>query len=111
MTKIKKGEKLVPKIVLSRHVVSEPQFMEAIARSVFDDGSWFISAKGSINAEAYGQILKAKKLVLIKGTDDAFSGKYYVSKVIHIFKPGSYVQEFKAKRNAMSVEGSEGFEK
>jgi hypothetical protein len=110
LSKIKKGgvNELLPKIVLSRHVVSEPQLMEAITRSVFDDGSWFISAKGTVNAEAYGQFLRAKSLGLIKGADDK-SGKYYFSKVVHIFKPGSYVQEFKAKRNAIGLEGDEKF--
>jgi phage protein D len=105
------GENLVPTIVLSRHVVSEPQLMESVARSVFDDGSWFVTAKGVVNAEAYGNVLKAKNLVLIKGADDAYSGKYYVSKVVHKFKPESYVQEFEAKKNAIGVEGSESFQK
>ncbi len=103
LTKIKTRETLTPKIILSRHVVSEPQLMESIARSVFDEGSWFINAKGTVNAESYGKVLKTKSLVLIKGSNDTFSGKYYVSKVIHTFKPGSYIQEFKAKRNALGI--------
>lgn len=110
--KVVPGEKLVPTIVLSRHVVSEPQLMEAVARSVYDNGSWFVTAKGVVNAEAYGNVLKAKNVVLIKGADDAFSGKYYVSKVVHKFKPESYVQEFEAKKNAIGVvEESDTFEK
>ncbi len=104
------GENLVPTIVLSRHVVSEPQLMEAVARSVFDNGSWFVTARGLVNAEAYGNVLKAKNLVLIKGADEAFSGKYYVSKVVHKFKPESYVQEFEAKKNARGVDENEKFE-
>jgi phage protein D len=104
------GENLVPTIVLSRHVVSEPQLMEAVARSVYDNGSWFVTARGIVNAEAYGNVLKAKNLVIIKGADDAFSGKYYVSKVVHKFKPESYVQEFEAKKNGVGVE-DENFEK
>ncbi len=110
--RIVSGETLVPTIVLSRHVISEPQLMETVARSVYDNGSWFVTAKGVVNAEAYGNVLKAKNLVLIKGADDAFSGKYYISKVVHKFKPESYVQEFEAKKNAMGVVGeSDAFEK
>jgi phage protein D len=110
--RLARGENLVPTIILSRHVVSEPQLMEAVARSVYDNGSWFVTAKGIVNAEAYGSVLKAKNLVLIKGADEAFSGKYYVSKVVHKFKPESYVQEFEAKKNAMGVvEESDAFEK
>ena len=110
--KVVPGEKLAPTVVLSRHVVSEPQLMEAVARSVYDTGSWFVTAKGVVNAEAYGNVLKAKNIVLIKGADDAFSGKYYVSKVVHKFKPESYVQEFEAKKNAIGVvEESDTFEK
>jgi len=103
------GEKLFPKVVLSRHVTSEPHIMETEARSVFDDGSWFITAKGTVNAEVYGQVLNAKGTVLIKGADEDFSGKYYVTKVVHKFKPESYVQEFEAKKNAIGLEGSENF--
>ena len=108
--KMASGEKLFPKIVLSRHVTSEQHIMETEARSVFDDGSWFITAKGTVNAEVYGRVLNAKSLVLIKGADEDFSGKYYVTKVVHKFKPESYVQEFEAKKNAIGLEGSENFE-
>jgi len=55
-------------------------------------------------------VLNAKSLVLIKGADEDFSGKYYVTKVVHKFKPESYVQEFEAKKNAIGLEGSENFE-
>src|SRR5215208_5033282 len=99
----------LPKVFLSRHVTSEPHIMETEARSVFDDGSWFITAKGTVNAEVYGQVLNAKGTVLIKGADEDFSGKYYVTKVVHKFKPESYVQEFEAKKNAIGLEGSENF--
>jgi phage protein D len=109
--KMASGEKLFPKIVLSRHVTSEQHIMETEARSVFDDGSWFITAKGTVNAEVYGRVLNAKSLVLIKGADEDFSGKYYVTKVVHKFKPESYVQEFEAKKNALGLEGSESFER
>jgi phage protein D len=107
--KMASGEKLYPKIVLSRHVTSEQHIMETEARSVFDDGSWFITAKGIVNAEVYGRVLNAKSMVLIKGADEDFSGKYYVTKVVHKFKPESYVQEFEAKKNAIGLEGSENF--
>jgi phage protein D len=109
IAKMASGEKLFPKIVLSRHVTSEQHIMETAARSVFDDGSWFITAKGTVNAEVYGRVLNAKSMVLIKGADEDFSGRYYVTKVVHKFKPESYVQEFEAKKNAIGLEGSENF--
>jgi phage protein D len=111
IAKMASGEKLYPKIVLARHVTSEQHIMETEARSVFDDGSWFITAKGTVNAEVYGRVLNAKAMVLIKGTDEDFSGKYYVTKVVHKFKPESYVQEFEAKKNAIGLDASERFEK
>jgi phage protein D len=111
IAKMASGEKLYPKIVLSRHVTSEQHIMETEARSVFDDGSWFITAKGTVNAEVYGRVLNAKSMVLIKGADEDFSGKYYVTKVVHKFRPESYVQEFEAKKNAIGLEGSEEFKR
>ena len=97
------GNKPLPKILLSRHSTDDRYEMERIVDSVVDDGSWFIIAKGTVNASKYGKVLIPKKLVEINGIGDTFSGKYYVTKVTHIFTPESYVQNFEAKRNAIEL--------
>jgi hypothetical protein len=95
------GRDLRTSICITRHNISELQLMESAARSVFDRGSWFIKAKGIVNAEAYSTVLHAKTLVSIKGAGDSASGKYYISRVSHKFKPESYLQEIEARRNAL----------
>jgi len=38
------------------------------------------------------------------------TGKYYVTKVLHILTKEKYVQKFEARRNALELDGSEEFE-
>jgi phage protein D len=55
-------------------------------------------------------VLRPHRLVLVKGAGKAYSGRYYVTSVVHEFKgDGSYTQSFEARRNALDVDGSERF--
>lgn len=84
--------------------------LETIAQAVRDEASWFISAHGEVNAEAYQNVLRPHRLVLVKGAGKPFSGKYYVTRVVHEMRSdGSYTQTFEARRNARDVDGSEQF--
>jgi len=89
---------------------SDPTEMQTIAQAVRDEAGWFITARGEINSEAYQAVLRPHRLVLIKGAGKAYSGKYYVTRVVHeLSGDGSYVQNFEARRNARDVDGSEQF--
>jgi hypothetical protein len=47
---------------------------------------------------------------MVKGAGKTYSGKYYVTRVVHELKgDGSYTQNFEARRNARDVDGSENF--
>jgi phage protein D len=84
--------------------------MQTIAQSVRDEASWFISARGEINSEAYQTVLRPHRLVLVRGAGKAYSGKYYVTRVTHELRSdGSYAETFEARRNARDVDGSEQF--
>ena len=84
--------------------------MLLVAQPTDDEAGWFIEATGEINSNAYGQVLRAGGLVLLKGAGQQYSGKYYVTRVTHLIKSGgSYVQRFEARRNALEVDGSEQF--
>jgi hypothetical protein len=84
--------------------------LQTVAQAVRDEAGWFIEATGEINSNAYGQVLRAGGLVLLKGAGQQYSGKYYVTRVTHLIKSGgSYVQRFEARRNALEVDGSEQF--
>jgi phage protein D len=89
---------------------SDATEMQTIAQAVRDEASWFITARGEINSDAYQTVLRPHRLVLVKGAGRAYSGKYYVTSVVHELKgDGTYTQSFEARRNARDVDGSEQF--
>ncbi len=103
---------VVPKDSVSKIQLKNQQsvpLLKLSSQAVLDEGSWFVTAQGEINSEAYQSILKAKRIVLVKGAGRIYSGKYYVSKVSHIFTKEEYVQRFEARRNALELDGSEKF--
>jgi hypothetical protein len=60
-----------------------------------------VSADGSLDVLRYGQILKARHLVGVRGAGVAFDGLYYVESARHQIKLGEYKQSFSLKRNAL----------
>jgi phage protein D len=83
--------------------------MDIMCQSVYHQGDWFVSARGQIAGNLYKHVLKPRRTVTIKGIGKTYSGVYYVSHVTHSFTPDGYVQDFKAKRNALMPTGSEEF--
>ena len=89
---------------------SDATEMQTIVQSVRDEASWFISAHGEINSDAYQSVLRPHRLVLVKGAGTTYSGKYYVTRVVHEMNhEGDYIQRFEARRNARDLDGSEQF--
>lgn len=60
-----------------------------------------VTASGSLNVLRYGHILKARKLVGVRGAGIAFDGLYYVKQVTHSIKRGEYKQSFILSRNGL----------
>jgi hypothetical protein len=60
-----------------------------------------VTARGSLNVLRYGQVLKARKLVGLRGVGTAFDGLYYVKSVTHQLKRGEYKQDFELTRNGL----------
>jgi hypothetical protein len=60
-----------------------------------------VTAKGELNVVRYGQILKARQLVGVRGAGLAFDGLYYVKSVTHKIKRGEYKQSFELSRNGL----------
>ena len=59
-----------------------------------------ISASGTLNVARYGQLLKARRLVEVRGAGMPYDGIYFVKSVTHDIKPGEYKQSFTLSRNA-----------
>jgi phage protein D len=89
---------------------SDATEMQTIVQAVRDEASWLINAKGEINSDAYQSVLRPHRLVLVKGAGTTYSGKYYVTRVVHEMNhEGDYIQRFEARRNARDLDGSEQF--
>jgi hypothetical protein len=56
---------------------------------------------GSLDVMRYGAVLKARKLVGVRGMGEALDGLYYVDRVTHNLRRGEYKQSFTLKRNGL----------
>ena len=65
---------------------SDATELQTIAQAVRDEAGWFITASGEINSDAYQTVLRPHRLVLVKGAGTPYSGKYYVTRVVHEMK-------------------------
>jgi hypothetical protein len=60
-----------------------------------------VTASGSLDVLRYGHVLKARKLVGVRGAGLAFDGLYYVQQVTHTMKRGEFRQDFRLSRNGI----------
>jgi len=60
-----------------------------------------ITGSGTLDVVRYGQPLKARQLVGVRGAGPAYDGLYFVKSVTHNIKHGEYKQNFTLSRNAL----------
>ena len=60
-----------------------------------------VSGNGTLDVLRYGQVLKARQLVGVRGAGPAFDGLHYVDSVTHRISRGEYKQSFTLTRNAL----------
>jgi len=60
-----------------------------------------VTGNGSLDVLRYGRVLKARRLVGVRGAGTAFDGLYYVKSVTHSIKRGEYKQSFTLVRNGL----------
>jgi hypothetical protein len=60
-----------------------------------------MEGNGTLDVLRYGQILRARSLVGVRGAGLAFDGLHYVDSATHNLKAGEYKQSFVLKRNAL----------
>jgi hypothetical protein len=65
------------------------------------DGADAVSGSGSLNVLRYGQILRARLLVGVRGAGLTYDGLYYVESVTHNLKRGEYQQSFTLSRDGV----------
>ena len=62
-----------------------------------------LTASGSLNTARYGSVLQPRGLVGVRGVSDDFDGNWYVKRVTHTLKKGSYVQDFSLTRGEIGA--------
>jgi hypothetical protein len=70
----------------------------ALARAA--DSFEVISGQGSLDVPRYGQPLRARRPVTVRGAGLDYDGTYFVKNVTHDIKRGAYTQQFSLSRNA-----------
>jgi hypothetical protein len=60
-----------------------------------------VSGSGEVDVLRYGQPLRARSLVGVRGAGIAYDGLYYVKSVTHNIKAGEYKQSFTLARNGL----------
>ena len=73
--------------------------MQGMARAV--ETADVVTGEGTLDVVRYGQVLRARSLVGVRGAGIAFDGMHYVESTTHKLKPGEYKQSFVLKRNAL----------
>jgi len=97
---------LIPPLPKNIDFISETADLNPIQAAVIGltkaaKSSDAVFGSGSLDVTRYGQILKARSLVGVRGAGLAFDGLYYVSEVKHKIKRGEYKQDFKLVRNGL----------
>lgn len=57
-----------------------------------------VTGTGEIDNARYGGVLRARKLVGVRGVGLSYDGFYYVRRVTHTIRPGDYTQSFSISR-------------
>jgi hypothetical protein len=60
-----------------------------------------VTGNGSLDVVRYGRVLKARKLVGVRGAGRTYDGVYYVKSVTHNIKRGEYKQSFSLAREGV----------
>ena len=77
--------------------------MQAISKGLAEAGKSqdAVSASGSLDVLRYGRLLKARRLVGVRGAGIAYDGLYYVASVTSTIRRGEFRQSFGLTRNGL----------
>ncbi|TQV82480.1 hypothetical protein FKG94_06985 [Exilibacterium tricleocarpae] len=72
---------------------------QMVARGI--QSSSAVTANGSLDVARYGQMLRGRSLVGVRGAGVTYDGLYYVDSVTHNLKRGEYKQNFTLSRDGL----------
>jgi hypothetical protein len=93
----------IPKRMMQIHSTAHLSTLQAgmIGLAYAAKSAEAVRATGSLDVSRYGEILKARSLVGVRGAGPAFDGLFYVAQVKHQIKRGEYKQDFVLTRNGL----------
>jgi hypothetical protein len=77
------------------------EFAEAMlqAQALTNRSSYALKAEGELDMLRYGNVLRPRRLVGVRGAGFMFDGLYYVKDVTHTIRKGEYRQRFTLTRD------------
>ena len=57
-----------------------------------------VTGQGEVDVLRYGSVLRARRLIAVRGAGNAYNGTYYVRRVSHSIERGRYSQSFSISR-------------
>jgi hypothetical protein len=80
-------------------------FTEALRKALTTVSSSLdaVTATGEVDAVRYGRVLRARRLVGVRGVGNSYDGVYYVKQVTHRIKRGEYKQSFTLVREGLGA--------
>ena len=83
--------------------LSKYSLPQAIMIGLAKSSQWAeaVTGRGELNVVRYGNVLKSRGLVGVRGVGMAFDGLHYVKSVTHKIKRGEYKQSFQLSRNGL----------
>ena len=57
-----------------------------------------VTINNEVDAVRYGRVLRARRLVKVRGVGQSYDGTFYVKEVVHSIRRGEYKQRFKLIR-------------
>jgi hypothetical protein len=93
----------IPKEFVKVEGTSNVSMTKALLRgfAVASQSTDSVKARGTLDVTRYGGLLKARRLVGVRGAGPAFDGLYFVRKVTHQIQRGQYKQSFELSRNGL----------
>ncbi|MBV8686504.1 MAG: hypothetical protein JOZ90_04190 [Alphaproteobacteria bacterium] len=73
----------------------------ADASATLASESWFITARASTSAHLFPGVVQAHEIVRVEGTGFVHSGRYQVSKVLHVVNAWGHLMDLTLRRNAL----------
>lgn len=67
------------------------------------EGADAVTASGEVDAVRYGRVLRARRLVGVRGVGQTYGGFYYVKEVTHRIRRGEYKQAFSLTREGLGT--------